>query len=233
MIQQAKPRIIVFDVNETLLDITILEPLFSKVFGNAGILREWFAELILYSQTLTLSGLYVPFPELAESVFQMVGANYEAEITNADITSLKAHLGQMPAHDDVLPALSLLRDAGYKLVTLTNSASAKSPTPLEQAGISDFFDRQFTVETAQKFKPHPTTYNMVANQMRVGPSELFLVACHLWDIIGAQAAGCQGAFITRSHNNLLPTSQIPKPDIIAENLLDFTEQFVQGEDNEP
>ncbi|MBG64910.1 MAG: haloacid dehalogenase, partial [Roseobacter sp.] len=52
---------IVFDVNETLLDIATLEPFFDRVFGNAAVLREWFPELILYSQTVTLSGLYAPF----------------------------------------------------------------------------------------------------------------------------------------------------------------------------
>jgi 2-haloacid dehalogenase len=52
-----RPSIIVFDVNETLLDITTLEPLFERVFGDRAVLREWFAQLILYSQTLTLSGL--------------------------------------------------------------------------------------------------------------------------------------------------------------------------------
>ena len=50
---------IVFDVNETLLDITTLEPLFERVFGDPTVLREWFAQLILYSQTMTLSGLYL------------------------------------------------------------------------------------------------------------------------------------------------------------------------------
>ena len=66
---------IVFDVNETLLDITTLEPFFDRVFGNATVLREWFAELILYSQTVTLSGLYVPFGDLAGGVLRMVGEN--------------------------------------------------------------------------------------------------------------------------------------------------------------
>ena len=69
---------IVFDVNETLLDITTLEPLFARVFGDASVLREWFAELILYSQTMTLSGHYAPFGALAGGVLRMVGANKEA-----------------------------------------------------------------------------------------------------------------------------------------------------------
>ncbi|WP_426138285.1 hypothetical protein [Psychrobacter sp. TWR1-1-1] len=59
--------IIVFDVNETLLDITSLEPLFARLFGNKILLREWFEQLVLYSQTMTLSGLYMPFGELGIS----------------------------------------------------------------------------------------------------------------------------------------------------------------------
>ena len=38
--------IIVFDVNETLLDIDTLAPLFERVFGDATVLREWFAQLM-------------------------------------------------------------------------------------------------------------------------------------------------------------------------------------------
>ncbi|KKN71153.1 hypothetical protein LCGC14_0423930 [marine sediment metagenome] len=54
MTEQSRTPIIVFDVNETLLDITTLAPLFSRVFGDSTVLREWFAQLILYSQKMTL-----------------------------------------------------------------------------------------------------------------------------------------------------------------------------------
>jgi 2-haloacid dehalogenase len=64
MFYTTSPSIIVFDVNETLLDITTLDPLFDRVFGDRSVLREWFAQLVLYSQTMTLSGLYTPFGEL-------------------------------------------------------------------------------------------------------------------------------------------------------------------------
>ena len=42
-------RVIVFDVNETLLDIEILNPFFERIFGDARVMRQWFAELIVYS----------------------------------------------------------------------------------------------------------------------------------------------------------------------------------------
>jgi 2-haloacid dehalogenase len=130
--------VIAFDVNETLLDITTLEPLFGRVFGNPAILREWFAELILYSQAMTLSGLYTPFGELAAGALRMVASTNHASVTDDDIRELKERLGRMPAYRDVTPALARLRDAGFRLVTLTNSASTSSPTPLEHAGTANF-----------------------------------------------------------------------------------------------
>jgi len=41
------------------------------------------------------------------------------------------------------------------LVTLTNSASMASPTPLERAGRAEFFERNFSVEAVERFKPAP------------------------------------------------------------------------------
>ena len=218
--------IIVFDVNETLLDITTLEPLFDRLFGDVAMLRTWFAELILYSQTMTLSGLYAPFGELAAGTLFMAGSNHDIAISDADIAELKERLGNMPAHPDVVPALTRLRDAGFRLVTLTNSASSPSPTPLEKAGIDRFFDRHFSVEAVQKFKPAPQTYQYAANELGVETADLLMVACHLWDIVGAQAAGCKGAFITRPNNAILPAEGLPLPDIVVGGLGELADQLV-------
>ncbi len=220
------PSIIVFDVNETLLDITTLEPLFERVFGDRAVLREWFAQLVLYSQTMTLSGLYTPFGALAMGTLRMVASIHGIAVSDSDMNELKERMGTLPAHPDVIPALTRLRDAGFRLVTLTNSASASSPTPLEHAGLSEFFESSFSVEAARKFKPAPETYRLVAQAMRVETSDLCLVACHLWDTVGAQAAGCRGALVTRPHNALLPAAEVPIPDITASELSDLAEQIV-------
>jgi 2-haloacid dehalogenase len=220
------PSIIVFDVNETLLDITTLEPLFDRVFGDRNVLREWFAQLVLYSQTMTLSGLYTPFGELGVGVLRMVATIHQVTLADSDIAELKERMGKMPAHPDVKPALTKLRDAGLRLVTLTNSASGASPTPLEKAGLSHFFERSFSVETAGKFKPAPETYHVVAKALSVETSDLCLVACHLWDIIGAQAAGCRGALLTRPQNALLPAAGVPSPHLVAAELTALADEII-------
>ncbi|WP_298809258.1 haloacid dehalogenase type II [uncultured Psychrobacter sp.] len=173
------PSIIVFDVNETLLDIDTLTPLFTRVFGKQRVLREWFAQLVLYSQTMTLSGLYTPFGELGVGALQMIANIRQVTLTDDDINEFKERMSALPAHPDAAPALTRLRDAGFRLVTLTNSASSASPTPLEKAGLSQFFEQHFSIETVGKFKPAPDTYQLVADTLAVDTSDLCLVACHL------------------------------------------------------
>jgi 2-haloacid dehalogenase len=57
----AVPPLIVFDVNETLLDLTTMEPTFERIFRDKGAMRLWFANFIMYSSALTVAGCYVPF----------------------------------------------------------------------------------------------------------------------------------------------------------------------------
>ena len=218
--------IIVFDVNETLLDIDTLTPLFTRLFGDKNRLREWFAQLVLYSQTMTLSGLYTPFGELGVGALQMTADIHAVRLTEEDVQEFKQRMSEMPAHTDAIPALTKLRDAGFRLVTLTNSAPSPSPTPLEKAGLNRFFERNFSVASVNQFKPAAATYEMVASELLVETSELCLVACHQWDVIGAQAAGCQGAFITRTYNARLSATNVPKPDFIASDLIRLAKEII-------
>lgn len=221
------PSIIVFDVNETLLDIDTLTPFFTRVFGKQNVLREWFAQLVLYSQTMTLSGLYTPFGEIGVGALQMIADIRQVTLTESDIDEFKERMNALPAHPDAAPALTSLRDAGFRLVTLTNSASSASPTPLDKAGLSQFFEQHFSVETVGKFKPAPETYQMVADTLDVKTSDLCLVACHLWDTIGAQAVGCRGAFLTRPYNEMLSAPNVPVPDLIASDLSTLADQIIR------
>jgi 2-haloacid dehalogenase len=228
MINEKTPSIIVFDVNETLLDITSLNPLFIRLFGDECTLREWFAQLILYSQTMTLSGVYTSFSDLGVAIFQMVANIHQVKVLDQDILELTERLSTMPAHPDVVPALVQLRDAGFRLVTLSNSTSNATLTSLENAGINHFFERNFSIETVGKFKPAPECYNMVAEALIVETSDLCLVACHLWDVIGAQAAGCRSAFLVRPQNAIFLAPNIPMPHIVASELNILVDHIILG-----
>lgn len=218
--------ILVFDVNETLLDITPLTPLFEEWFSEGAAMRTWFSELILYSQALTLAGEYVDFGTLAASMLRMRAEVSQVRLPTEAAERLKYQLTSLPAHSDVVPALIRMRDAGLRLVTLTNSGSEAQRQQLEHAEIGSLLDRQYSVETVRAFKPHPSTYAMVARAEGVDLGDLILVACHAWDTIGARLAGCRTAFITRPGNVEPSFSVSGRPDYVASSLLGFADALL-------
>jgi hypothetical protein len=76
--------LIVFDVNETLLDLGTLEPTFERIFGEKSAMRLWFANLIMYSAALTVAGCYVPFTDIGSAVMKMLADTRGIKIDDRD-----------------------------------------------------------------------------------------------------------------------------------------------------
>src|ERR1700729_3999769 len=112
-----KPSVLIFDVNETLIDFESMHPLFERVFGDKRVMREWLSQLIMYSMTITLSGLYKDYWAIGGGCFQMVGKVHGIDITPADTEALRQAMKTMPAHKDSEEGLKLLKDAGFRMVT--------------------------------------------------------------------------------------------------------------------
>lgn len=212
------PSVLVFDVNETLLDIGTLEPLFRRLFGDGAVLREWFAQLVLYSQAASVAGCYVPFGQIGAGTLRMIGEIRGVPVGDADIAELAARTLGMPALPDVLPALERLRAAGFRLVTLTNSAPDPTANPVERTGLGRLVERQFSVAPVRRFKPAPEVYRQVSDAFGLPPAAFCLVAAHAWDTLGAQALGWAGALVARPGNAALPVPGLPRPDVVATDL---------------
>lgn len=214
-----KPSVVVFDVNETLIDIEALSPVFERVFGDGRVLREWFSQLVLYSMTTTMSGCYENFFALGRGILEMLGTVHGVVVEAADIEALREGLLTMPAHPDVEEGLRELKRAGFRLATLTNSPpNPNGKSPLEHAGLAGHFERQFSVAAVRAFKPSPLVYHMVAGELGVTPSACCMVAAHVWDTIGAQSVGYSAGLITRPGNAPLPVAGLPQPNVMAADL---------------
>jgi len=226
---KAAPSVLVFDVNETLIDIESLAPLFAEWFGDERVLREWFGQLVMYSMAATLAEHYVDFFALGQGVLRMLADIYRVDITDDDVGRLRAQMSTMPAHPDVIEALTALRDNGFRLITLTNSPHRSGVrTPLENAGLAELFEQQFSVESCRAFKPSPSVYRYVSEQLGVAPAECMMVAAHVWDTLGAQNVGFGAALITRPGNPPLPVDGLPQPDIVVSDLRQLAERLIKG-----
>jgi 2-haloacid dehalogenase len=225
------PSILAFDVNESMLDIEHLGPLFHRLFGDRKLVNEWYGQLVLYSEAITLAGgPYTPFFTLSEAVLKLMGSIHSVPIRQADIDELGTLSTTMPAHPDVAAGLKQLKDVGFRLVTLTNSPPDAQIKQLKAAGIDGWFENMFSVDRVGRYKPATQVYQMVANELNVPMASICLVSAHPWDNLGAQNAGCQSALLARPGNAPPPTLDVPgwpAPAAIGPDLPSVATQLIK------
>jgi 2-haloacid dehalogenase len=216
--------LIVFDVNETLLDLDTMAPIFERIFDDRSAMRLWFANLILYSAALTVAGQYVPFTDIGAAVMKMLADTRGIEIEDADKRELTEKFSTMPPHPEAPAALRKLRSAGFRLFALTDNLLEVQTRQLDHGGILDLFERRFSADGVRCHKPAPEAYAYVEKELHVPPSWLCLVACHTWDTLGAVAAGWEAALIRRAGNDVLGVG--PQPQIVGDDLDDVADQLI-------
>ena len=210
------PRVIAFDVNETLLDLRALDPHFVRVFGDAAIRPLWFAQMLQLAFVGAITGEYIDFTTAQRRALRILATRRGVTLADADASAIAEQMTGLPPHDDVRPALERLGRTGATIVALTNSPAAVADAQLRNAGIRDRFAHAFSADAVRRLKPAPEPYRMVAARTGVAPAEVMLVAAHAWDISGALAAGLRAAFVARPGAVLDPEGA--QPEIVGPGL---------------
>ncbi|MCP3977232.1 MAG: haloacid dehalogenase type II [bacterium] len=192
-----RPRLLIFDVNETLLDLTELRSVLADALGGSERLAEWFFRLLHGSLVANTTDSFRSFETIAVEALRAVALRQSEEFTNEAALALVAGFRSLPPHPDVAHALTRLESAGFRLIALSNGSPTGIPAQLSNAGILERFEMVVSVEEAGRFKPDPAPYGVALQRAGVTPTEALMVAAHDWDIIGARSVGIPGAFITR------------------------------------
>lgn len=202
---------IVFDVNETLLDLAGLDQSFQQVFGDraAEVKRLWFARLLHTSTVMTTIGTWQDFGLVGKVVLKDLGDRLDLPVTQDQVDTILGKMTQLQPHDDVVPGLSMLRDAGARLVALTNSGQSTAEAQIRNAGLTEFFASIMGVDAVLRFKPDRAVYDHAREQLEEDPADLVMVATHDWDCAGAMKAGWHAAFVVRPGQTYNPVLQPP------------------------
>ena len=222
------PRICVFDVNETLLDLRALDPHFERAFGDASARQAWFTQLLQTAFVSTITDNYKDFGTIGATALDMIATRRGVTLSQQDRTSILQGMRKLPPHPDVRDGLERLRNAGLRLVTLTNSTEQVAQEQIEHAGLSEYFERIFSADTVRRLKPAPEPYSMVAGHLGVDISQTRLIAAHSWDIAGALHAGCAAAFIRRTGMVLDPLFE--RPDVVGADLREVADRILEKEE---
>jgi 2-haloacid dehalogenase len=226
--------VLTFDMNGTLLDISALDGIFADHFDTHFARREWFDELIKLSMVATITGEYSDFSVLAKAALAAVAERHGKRVTEAAETQIMSTVRALPSFPDVKPGLQKLKDAGFRLVVMTNSPLASAEHSIKNAGLNLLFEKVMSVDAVKKFKPAPEVYRHAAKEAGIDIGNLMMVAAHAWDTTGAIRAGGHAAFVKRPGQALDPAS--PQPDLVVSDMEELAAQLLgqpkEGESKE-
>lgn len=204
------PTLLLFDVNETLLDLTPLQASIRRVLPGAGSPKLWFTTMLHYATAMSLAGQHASLPEIGAAVLRMLAEGRGIQLSEQQARIAIAPITRLPAYPDVTPALARLRAAGFRLAALSNSTTTGLRGQLDYAGLAPYFDAQFSVQDSGVYKPHASVYLSAVRRMRVEPDAAMLVAAHGWDVAGAGWAGLRSAFVRRKDQAPFPLAEPPE-----------------------
>jgi len=218
--------VLVFDVNETLLDLSGLDAPFQHVFGHVEARTEWFRQVLRSALVYTITGPYADFSAIGRAALQQVASRRGVSLSAADRSAIFDAMRQLPPHPDVAKSLERLQAAGFRMAALSNGVPDVLHDQMVHAGLDGFFEAILSADAVQRLKPAPEPYHMAAQQLGAEISDLCMVAAHAWDVTGALRTGASAAFVARPGKRLDPLG--PAPDIVGPDLEQVAGQLIDA-----
>jgi 2-haloacid dehalogenase len=215
--------VLVFDINETLSDLTPLRARFEDVGAPGHLLPTWFAGVLRDGFALTAAGGYADFTDVARDGVRAVlsGLAGWAGDGEAAARHILDGFANLEVHPDVPDGLRKLSEAGYRLTAMTNGSVALTERLLDKAGVLDRFDVVSDVRGPRCWKPAAAAYHHAVERAGIRPDQALMVAVHPWDIDGAQRAGLHGAWLRRGAS-VYPQTMI-RPSYSEQDLRELAE----------
>jgi 2-haloacid dehalogenase len=217
-------EVLAFDVNETLLDLRALDPLFANAFGDASLRPAWFQTMLQLAFVGGLTGEYVDFTTAQHAALRVIAQRARKTLSPDAANAIVDGMRRLPPHPEVPDALRQLKAAGFRQVTLTNSPLDVARAQIEFAGLAQLFEDTISADEVHRLKPAAEPYRLVAERTGVPLTQVRLIAAHAWDVSGALAAGARAAFVARP--GAVPSPLGRQPDVIGADLQDVAEQLI-------
>ncbi len=219
-------KAVFFDMNETLLNLSLLQGCFDQYFDDKYVLKYWFTKLLHTSSVMAVMDEYKNFGELAGVVLENVFFESGKQLTKEAKAEILGSFRKLPAYDDVPQALKLLQDNNIRTIAVSNSSLEMIKEQLTNAGIIELFDAWYSVDAVKKYKPFKDIYHYVAEEENISVEDIVMVATHDWDLFGAKKAGLTTAYIERKKEIYNPCYL--QPDISKTNLVDLVQEIIKG-----
>ena len=191
-VTRLRPRVVAFDVNETLLDLAPVRAALVEAGQPESLLPTVFARTLLTGFAAAVVGSWVRFRDAFDAALAQ-----QCDLGPHERAVVLDRFAELAPHPDVEPALRRLVEAGIRVVTLSHGSPGVAEAGLERGGIAALVERSLSSEAIRAWKPCREVYLWAAGSCDVAPERTALVAAHGWDVLGAQRAGLTGAWFPR------------------------------------
>ena len=213
-------RGVLLDVNETLLDLSGLQPAFDSL-GLPDAQALWFARTLRNGFALAAANDCRPFADVARATLVSLDPT---RLTPRDADAILDAFTRLQPHPDVETGLRMLADAGIPAITLTVGDAETVARIFDAHGLGDLVAGHLSAADFGRWKPAPAPYLAGCLALGLPPGDVTMVAAHSWDLHGAHRAGLRTAWISRLeqvHPDIFATPDIQGPDLqaVAEQII--------------
>jgi 2-haloacid dehalogenase len=149
----------------------------------------WKTRQFEYTWLRTMMGSYVDFWQVTDEALTFAGAQLALEITAAKRMRLMDEFINLKAWADVLPTLTVLRQAGIRLAFLNNFSKSMLDANVHSAGLQGFFEEHLSTDLVRAYKPDPRAYRMGLDHFKLPLEQIAFAAFGGWDAAGAKRFG--------------------------------------------
>ena len=216
-----------FDMYGTLVDpIRIWKQLEHYIPDDAQRIAEiWRQKQLEFTFRLTAMEQYEDFEQVTRKALDYALAATGHILDAQQKNSLMDQYNNLERFADVEPGLQRLKDAGYTMVVFSNGSPTMLTGIMNAANLNPYFKGFVSVDEVKVYKPSPVVYRHVANSLGRLIDEVRLISSNPFDVIGAEAAGMQAAWVNRSGG--LFDTLAPMPQMVVKSLAELANMLAQ------
>jgi 2-haloacid dehalogenase len=189
--------IAVFDMYGTVLALDALQEHVRPYTAMAeAFCEQWRRRQLQLANAASTSGRYTDFDRITLMALHEIAPRFHVRLQPTDQKRLIDAWAELPAFEDVTPALDALHARGIPVTLLTNAVASTARNALAHAGLLDRFDRVLSADAVRSFKPSPSVYAQVLGD-GVTPGDVLFFSSNDWDAMGARQAGFHSVWINR------------------------------------
>jgi len=202
----------------TVFDPRSVSALAEQLFPGKGadLSNEWRTRQFEYTWLRFTAKHYADFWQVTEDALEFAAHKLNLEMRQQERDQLMNSYLELKLWPDAMPALSSLKQSGFRLAFLSNFTPRMLNVNIKHAGLTGLFEQVLSTDQAKTYKPDPSAYQLGIDSLKLRRDEILFVAFAGWDAAGGKLFGYPTFWVNRQ--KLLMETLGATPDATGESL---------------